>query len=213
MSVAMEKAYRALWDRILSGEFRPGDRLKERDLCADLDVSRTPVREALRRLEADGLVVIEPRRGGTVADLSPEEADEIYALGAILESYAAKLAARRARPDDLASLDAVVRRMRDVVRQDDAAARRAYLDLDRELHDRIIAMAGNRRLAAMLKQVVRLPVLVHAFQRYSVADLAQSLHDHESIVAALRAGDDEWAESAMRGHILAGRAILRTAAD
>ena len=105
MSKAVDKAYAALRERIFSGALRAGERLKERELCRELDVSRTPVREALRRLEADGLVEIEPRRGGVVAGINAEEASEIYSLGVLLESYAARLAAERATEADLAELD------------------------------------------------------------------------------------------------------------
>ena len=213
MSVAMEKAYRALWDRILSGEYQPGDRLKERDICADLKVSRTPVREALRKLAADGLVVIEPRRGGMVADLNMEEAAEIFSLGAMLESFAAQLAARRVTDARVAKLDRLLKAMRDVLASDAADMRTAYLKLDREFHSEIIDMAGNRSLASVLRQLVRLPVLVKAFTQYSSEDLRQSFHHHENIVAAIRAGDEEWAASAMRAHVLAGRSILLPAPD
>lgn len=204
----MEKAYRALWDRILSGEYAPGHRLKERDICAELDVSRTPVREALRRLEAEGLVQIEPRRGGRVADLRLEEAAEIFSVGVHLESFAAKLAAKRATLESVAALDATIHDMRAVLERDARDVRRAYLKLDRDLHDAIIDMAGNRSLTAALKQIVGLPVLVKAFSTYCGDDLWRSFHQHENIVDALRAGDEDWAEAAMRSHILAGRAIL-----
>ena len=83
---------------------------------------------------------------------------------------------------------------------------------DRDLHGAIMEMAGNRSLAAALKQIVGLPVLVKAFSSYSDDDLWRSFHQHENIVDALRAGDANWAEAAMRSHILAGRAILLPAA-
>lgn len=204
----MEKAYRALWDRILSGEYQPGERLKERDICADLDVSRTPVREALRRLEAEGLVQIEPRRGGRVADLRLEEAAEIFSVGVHLESFAAKLAARRATADQLAAIDSTIARTHAVLERDGSDIRREYLKLDREFHEQIMSMAGNRSLAAALRQTVGLPVLVKAFSTYSGADLWRSFHHHENIAAALRARDEDWAEAAMRAHVLAGRATL-----
>ncbi len=213
MSVAVEKAYRALWDRILAGEYQPGERLKERDICADLEVSRTPVREALHRLAAEGLVQIEPRRGGKVAELRLDEAAELFSVGAHLESFAAKLAARRASPEALAALDATIRTMRDVLDRDARDVRRAYLKLDRELHGQIVDMARNRSLAAALKQIVGLPVLVKAFSTYTGDDLWRSFHHHENIVDALHAGDEEWAEAAMRSHILAGRSILLPGPD
>lgn len=204
----MEKAYRMLRDRIFNGEYHPGERLKEREICADLEVSRTPVREALRRLEADGLVVIEPRRGGVVADIRPQEAAEIYSLGAVLESFAAKLAASRATSEELARLDAIIGAMGEALDRNDQHTRSTYMKLDSELHGRIVDMAENRRLSAALKQIVGLPVLVKAFTRYTMEDLRQSYNQHKTIVAALHARDAEWAESAMRYHILAARAIV-----
>lgn len=213
MSAAVDKAYSTLRNGIFSGRYRPGDRLKERDLCAELEVSRTPVREALRRLAADGLVIIEPRRGGVVAEMRPNEAAEIFSLGAVLESFAAKLAAGRATPEALAALDDILEKMAKTLRRGGRHMRSAYMELDGELHGRIVAMADNRRLTSVLNQVVSLPVLVNAFVRYSADDLRQSLNQHRTIVAALHAGDAEWAESSMRNHILAGRSVVLPPAD
>lgn len=207
MTAAVDKAYAALRARIFSGELAPGDRLKEREICAELDVSRTPVREALRRLQADGLVVIEPRRGGIVAGISGTEAEEIYSLGMLLESFGAGLAAGRATPEDIAALRTIIADMEAALREDTPAARSAYLELDSDLHRRIVRMTGNRHLGQLVRQVVGLPVLVQAFTHYSHDDLRVSLQQHRTIVQALAAGDAEWAEAAMRAHILAGRSI------
>ena len=126
MTAAVDKAYAALRQKIVSGELASGDRLKEREICTELDVSRTPVREALRQLQADGLVVIEPRRGGVVAGISHHEAEEIYGLGVLLESYGARLAATRAEAEDLAKLDKILLEMEEVLR-DDTPARLLYV--------------------------------------------------------------------------------------
>ena len=208
MTVAADKAYRVLRARIISGEYSPGARLKEREICADLDVSRTPIREALRRLEADGLVHIEPHRGGVVTEIGTEEAAEIFSLGAVMESYAARLAATRDNPEATAELDRLLEDMAGVLERQDTDAHADYMRLDSELHATIVEMASSRRLTAALQQVVGVPVLVQAFNRYSMDDLWQSHHQHRAIVAALKAGDPDWAESAMRQHMFAGRAIM-----
>ncbi|MGR9092584.1 MAG: GntR family transcriptional regulator [Gammaproteobacteria bacterium] len=205
MTAAVDKAYAALRQKIFSGELAAGDRLKEREICDELDVSRTPVREALRRLQADGLVVIEPRRGGVVAGINASEADEIYSLGMLLESFGAGLAAKRATEEDLAELDAIIDAMDKTLRKDSPTSRSAYLELDSDLHRHILRITGNRHLGRLIRQVVGLPILIQAFTHYSRADLLRSLEQHRTIVAALRAGDAEWAEAAMRAHILAGR--------
>lgn len=208
MSKSVEKAYDALRERIFSGRLKTGDRLKERDICEEFDVSRTPVREALRRLQADGLVVIEPRRGGVVAGINEEEADEVYSLGILLESFAARLAAERTNDSDLKELDQLIDEMTDTLIKDSPARRRRYLELDSRLHSKIVAITANRRLASLVRQMVGIPVLVQAFTHYSHDNLLQSLQQHRNIVAALRARDPEWAESAMRAHIHSARSIM-----
>jgi DNA-binding GntR family transcriptional regulator len=205
VTAAVDKAYAALRQKIVSGELVNGDRLKEREICTELDVSRTPVREALRLLQADGLVVIEPRRGGVVAGVSDNEAEEIYGLGILLESYGARLAATRADTDDLATLNEILAKMENALVGDTPEARSRYLELDSDLHRTIMLATGNRHLGRLIRQVVGLPVLIQAFTHYSHADLLLSLQQHRTIVAALAAGDAEWAEAAMRAHILAGR--------
>lgn len=91
-----EIAYRKLRERILSGELKAGAALKERDLCAELGISRTPVREALRRLSADGLVDMQPRRSIRVSSFDEEELAEIYEIGHLLQSHVTGMAARKA---------------------------------------------------------------------------------------------------------------------
>lgn len=213
MSEAMEKAYEAIRRHIVGADYQPGTRLKERDLCAELDMSRTPVRGALQRLSAEGLVTMEPRRGAVVADIGPDEVREIYALGAVLESFAAQLAARRIGADDIALLHILLDQMDVVIERDDEQTRPKYMQLDGDFHGAILRIANNRRLSSVMQQIVRVPILIQAFQRYSKDDLRQSRHQHETIVAALAAGDPEWAETAMRSHILAGRAIQRPGDD
>lgn len=208
MTVAVDKAYAVLREQILSGALMAGDRLKERDICADLNLSRTPIREALRKLQSDGLVEIEPRRGGVVAGISPVEAEEIYSLGILLESYGASLAAKRASDEGIDLLENILRQMEVILDGDTPASRSRYVELDSELHRSILKMAGNRRLSQIIGQVVGLPILVQAFTHYSRQQLQQSIQQHRVIVAALKARDAEWAESAMRSHILSGRAAI-----
>lgn len=208
MSAAMEKAYQALKDGIFAGHYQPGDRLKERDICAELEVSRTPVREALRRLQADGLVHLEPRRGGVVTEMSAEEAHEIFSLGAMLESFGARLAASRATPQDVAKLDELMDKLAAVIDSQSADQREQYMALDHELHGKIAEIAASPRLAAMLTQTVSMPVLVRTFHAYEKDDLIRSHHQHRAVVDAIRAGDADWAEAAMRCHILVARSLI-----
>jgi len=208
MSAATDKAYRTLRDLIFNGEYAPGARLKERQLCADLEVSRTPVREALRRLESEGLVHIEPRRGGVVSRIDAREAEEIFALGAVIESFAARTAAHKATDRQIAELEKIIAAMGETLASGDERRRTDYIRLDGELHGRIIEMADSRRLSAALHQVVGVPLLAQAFNHYSFEQLEQSFSQHRMLVDAIRERDAEWAESAMRYHVLAGRNIM-----
>lgn len=208
MNVTSETTYKTLRDRIFDGHYAPGSRLKEREICADLKVSRTPVREALHRLDAEGLVDLQPRRGGVVIEIGPAEAAEIFALGAVLESYAAKLAAQRAQPVDVDELDVLLNQMEQTLANDNQQTRVRYMTLDSNLHGKILEMAASPRLSNALQQTANVPILVQAFQRYSIEDLKRSYEQHRNIVGALRAGDRDWAESAMRCHILAGRGVM-----
>jgi DNA-binding GntR family transcriptional regulator len=207
MTAAVDKAYAVLREKIFRGQLAAGDRLKERDICAELEVSRTPVREALRKLQADGLVIIEPRRGGVVAGINATDAEEIYSLGILLEAFGAGLAAKRVTEDDLARLDQIIDAMEDALRDDSPASHSTYLQLDSDLHRCIVQATGNRHLGQLIRQIVGLPLLIQTFTHYSHADILRSLQQHRTIVAALRAGDAEWAEAAMRAHILAGRSV------
>ena len=150
------EAYRAIKDMIVSLELPPAALLDERGLAERLDVGLTPVRQALRRLEWESLVVILPRRGTLVADLNDSDLGRIYELRSVLEPQAAELAAERGTEEQRAALAAVIAAMHaELARK--TPDRRALIALDRDLHRQIWAMAGNE----MLEQTLDLtPVLV-----------------------------------------------------
>lgn len=201
-----EQPYRELRARILDGRLEPGTPLKERDLCADLHVSRTPIREALRRLSADGLAEIRPGRSIIVARFDSQEIEEIFELGIVLESFVAGLAAAKATPDDIARLAAILDDMQKAV--DAAPARHAaYIQLDRDFHEHLSAIARNRRVSDMLRQAVSFRVLLDVFTDYDSPDFATSLAQHRTILGAIEARDADWASAAMRTHIMTGRSV------
>lgn len=201
-----EQPYRELRARILDGRLEPGTPLKERDLCADLHVSRTPIREALRRLSADGLAEIRPGRSIIVARFDSQEIEEIFELGIVLESFVAGLAAAKATPDDIARLAAIIDDMQKAV--DAGPARHAaYIQLDRDFHEHLSAIARNRRVSDMLRQAVSFRVLLDVFTDYDSPDFATSLAQHRTILSAIEARDADWASAAMRTHIMTGRSV------
>ncbi len=205
---ASDHAYRLIRAQILSGDRQGGDWLREGDLAESLGVSRTPVREALRRLTAEGLVRYERNRGVQVAVWTTEDLDEIFSLRSVLEPWACRLAATSASVD----LDELDRLAHDM----DAAARGSVADVDRitELNNRfhrlILEGSNNRRLGSVVSSVVQVPLVWQTFSHYSDIDLSRSLAHHHELVAALTAGDPDWAESVMRSHVRAAWNSLRT---
>jgi DNA-binding GntR family transcriptional regulator len=205
---ASDHAYRLIRAQILSGARTGGDWLREGDLAESIGVSRTPVREALRRLTAEGLVRYERNRGVQVAAWTTDDLDEIFSLRSVLEPWACRLAAVSGA-GDLHELDRLAHDM-------DEAARGSAVDLDRitelnnRFHQLILEGSHNRRLSSVVSSVVQVPLVWQTFSHYSDADLHRSLAHHHELVAALSAGDPDWAESVMRSHIRAAWNSLRS---
>src|SRR3954453_10972223 len=204
---ASDHAYRLIRAQILSGARAGGDWLREGDLADSIGVSRTPVREALRRLTAEGLVQHELNRGVQVAAWTTADLDEIFSLRSVLEPWACRLAATAASVD----LDELNRLAHDM----DAAAGGTGADVDQitELNNRfhrlILEGSKNRRLGSVVSSLVQVPLVWRTFSHYSDNDLRRSLAHHHELVAALAAGDADWAESVMRSHVRAAWNSLR----
>ena len=207
---ASDHAYRLIRAQILSGARAGGDWLREGDLAESIGVSRTPVREALRRLTAEGLVRYERNRGVQVAVWTAEDLDEIFSLRSVLEPWACRLAAGSGPGSR--NLDELDRLASDM----DDAARGSMVDVDRitELNNRfhrlILESSNNRRLGSVVSSVVQVPLVWQTFSHYSDAALRRSLAHHHELVAALAVGDPDWAESVMRSHVRAAWNSLRT---
>lgn len=203
----VDHVYRSIREQILSGDLPSGEWLREGDLATALGVSRTPVREAFRRLAAEGLVHHERNRGVQVKIWSLNDLDEIFALRTQLEPWGCGLAAKSgtAALDQLASLASAM----------DAAAGQRHPDIDRitalnnRFHQAILDSADNSRLSAVLTSLVQVPLVWRTFSHYSPEVLQRSLAHHHEIVEALRVGDPDWAESVMRSHVRNAWASIR----
>jgi DNA-binding GntR family transcriptional regulator len=208
---AAEDAYEALRSAILSGAIRPRERLGEVELSRQFGVSRTPIREALRRLTAEGLVVFQPNRGARVAEWSFTDLQEIYEIRARLESYGAALAATRIDASQLPRLDQLCDQMEERAQRMSPADLDEIATLNSELHSLVISAANSPRLTSLLSAVVEVPLVIRAFRLYTPEALARSMAHHRDLVAALRARDAEWASSTMRAHVRAARTVLLNA--
>ena len=189
-------AYGRLLDEIRSGALPPGARLLETELAERLAVSRTPVREAIRRLEADGLVAHMPRAGATVRRLDYAEIMELYEMRVVLEGTAARLAARSASEVEFDELDAIDD---DMLAADGDGA--TLFALNQQFHRTLIDAARNRFLVQSVS-AVHTTLLILGPSTLARADRAEAAVDeHRAIVAALRARDGAAAEAAMRAHM------------
>lgn len=203
---AAERAYVWVRDGILKGRQSAGSRLTEQELALAVGVSRTPIREALRRLHAEGLVHFEPNHGAIVASFEPEDAEEIFELRALLEPAGARRAAIRASEAEIAEL----RVLAEEQMRESTQRRGAYLKRIGELNDRfhrLIQQASNsRRLSKALSGILEAPLILRTFSEYTSDELCRSADQHLELVQALEAHDPDWAHSIMQTHIMTGRA-------
>lgn len=195
-----------LRDRIFDGELMPGSFLDEASLAAQMRISRTPLREALKVLTAEGLVRHEPRRGSFVNQATEQDLDEIFPVIALLEGRCAYEAARNATDADLQALET----MHDKLSRH-ARARRIndYYAANFAIHEAIIALANNRWLAQVIGDLRKIVKLARLQQLHAPGRLEQSLTEHMAVFAALKARDADGAEAAMRTHLTRQREALR----
>ena len=200
-----ELVYRRLKEQIISGEMAPGSRLIELNIAADFGVSRTPVREALKRLAAENLVLADPARGMIVHAPDTGEIEDVFIVREALDGLAARLAAHRITPSELARLRLIVDTMREAIKGE---RREQILISNQRFHDVIYSAAGNpmlARVASDLRDFVR---------RFTTLPFASPdrvehvLSEHEQILAALEAHDPEAAQRASNAHLDAAREYL-----
>jgi DNA-binding GntR family transcriptional regulator len=198
---AAEQAAASLRDEILSGLIPSGTRLGEAELAGRLSVSRTPIREALSRLAAEGLVEIQPNRGARVATWTTEQLREIFELRLRLEPHAVRQAVPNLSGSQLDELDELAEAM-------NRADLSRLVELNRRFHGLFIDAAGSPPLAAALRGVTHAAVVHQNFHDYSPDALRRSLNHHVEMVAAARAGDGDWAEAIMRAHLYNARSTM-----
>jgi DNA-binding GntR family transcriptional regulator len=195
--------FECLRTSIVSGDLAPGQRIVEADLAKQLEVSKSPVREAILQLKQDGLVIDAPKgRGVVVAPLKPNDVREIYAVREALEGIAVRTLAENPRPDRVAAMTAIVDRMRQAVA--DGNLQRQF-DLDVDFHTALCAATGNRRLydlfSGLRPDIQRIFLFaVNAMPLEGPDAAAQALREHEEIIAAIAAGDATRAAESLATH-------------
>ena len=195
-----------LRDRIFAGELLPGSFLDEVALCESLEISRTPLREALKVLTAEGLVRHEPRRGCFVSEVTEQDLDDIFPVIALLEGRCAFEAARNATEADLTVLETLHHRL-----TQHAKAKRIadYYATNYTIHEALITLANNRWLQGVIGDLRKILKLARLQSLYANGRVDQSLAEHLAVFAALKARDSEGADAAMRTHLTRQREALR----
>ncbi|MGN6770420.1 MAG: GntR family transcriptional regulator [Rhizobiaceae bacterium] len=202
MAASEQKAYDAIRHSILTGTYECGMHLRAANLAEAIGVSRTPVREALRRLHAEGLVEFFENRGAFVAGWSRDEAEEVFDLRLVLECHAANRAALRLNPGQIERLVELTDRMErhSIGRERDIAI---VTDANNRFHGLIIEAAANRRLSAIISNVVELSLSSRTFNIYSDVAFSRSIAHHRELIEAFRERDPVWAAGVMNNHIRA----------
>ena len=202
-AVRPHNLYVRLKDAIITGSLRPMERITENKVAASYGLSRTPVREAFRRLEVEGLIQVIPQRGSFVSQPSVEDILEIYQIRMPLECMSARLAAERIEDEQLLVLENLVSAER--ARTEGRNAERS-LRASAEFHGVLYACTRNKRLATFLRDMQRQVHRVRVLWPSTVARLEETWKEHAAILAALRARDGGEAERLMRLHLDRARA-------
>lgn len=206
---AAETAYLAIRTDILEGVLEADERLTEVTLADRLGISRTPVREAVKRLLIEGFLKRAPGEGLRVTGLNPDEVQQIFLIRTMLESYGARRAAEFATPAECAEL----KRLAAVMSAHTPPQGRSDYDMISEanaaFHNTIMQAAQSPRLAAMLSLAVNLGLVLRTYKMYSDHDMIRQSRHHHDIAEAIGARDPDWAEAAMRAHVLAAAGVAR----
>lgn len=202
---SVEKVHRHLAQRIIRGRLRPGARIVEQEICRQVGLSRSPVREALRLLAADGLVEQHARRGARVRAITRKEIEDLFQVFEELEVLATRLAASRLTPETLARLASLLGMMRHAARTGNV---RQYFRLNTVMHGIVYGASGNAKLAQLLRnlgqQVTRLRYMALA----TPGRLARSIEEHEAVLGALRERDEKAVVELVRACVANARGTL-----
>lgn len=209
MAQAVDRAYAMVREGIVRGTYAAAVRITEQEIADALSVSRTPVREALRRLQAEGFLTVLPNVGAVVTPWTDNDTRNVFELRALLEPYGAARACMQITPEGIAT----VRRLAEEQYHESATRGEGHIErigkLNSAFHRALQDFSGNARLVTLLPGLLEAPMMLKTFAKYQPQHLLRSASHHLEIVSALESRDPEWAASVMRSHILAAHAALR----
>ncbi len=193
-------AYEELKFRIITLVYEPGSYLNEAKLSDDLEIGRTPIHQAVRRLTHEGLIEMIPRKGLIVRPISLQEVGEIIDLRLVNEVYCAGQACEKMTPTASEELTTILKEAEDFAEQGDI---QSQMMVDRSFHDKIAQTAGNQVLAEILRNLHERSMRIWFVSLANETHADRVRHDHWNILEALKSGDRSKAEDAMRAHVLA----------
>lgn len=193
-----EIVFMELKKAIFDGRIKEGEHLVENTIAEKMNVSRTPVREALRQLEAEGLVVNIPRRGAIVKGITLQDAEEIYDLREVLEGLTTRLACRNRTEEDINRLNDILNLMAEAIKEEDYCK---YLNLHKGYNDIILNSSSNKRLQSMMKNIYEHLASLRSVSLYNKDRRVLAIEEHRQIVNAIEKRDEVRAEKLAREHV------------
>ncbi len=187
-----------LREAIISGVLKPGERLMEIQLAEELGVSRTPVREAIRKLELEGFVIMMPRRGTYVSDVSIKDINEVYEIRTALDVLAAGLAAERITSEELEQMERLLVEIAEYIEQDQMDK---IVEADSKFHDILYQASRNERLKGIISNLREQFTRIRSKSMSFPGRLKNTLGEHRRLVEALAQGDAEIAQQTAREHL------------
>jgi len=192
-----QKVYRALKTEIVKGFLEPGTKLFEDKIATQMKISRTPVREAIRKLSAEGLIKITPNQTIIVTEISLEDIEEVLQIRKLSEGFAARIAAKLINNDQIKELEGILKNMKAYTQQNDVIA---FSEMDAEFHSLIFDVCGNKRLAKISRN---LNDIIHYYRVRTLIvsnKLQYFLNEHLEIADAIKTGDSEKADRLSQEH-------------
>ncbi len=193
------KVYDLLFNRLVTRKIKAEDRLIEENLAKEFNISRTPIRAALNRLNKDGLIELIPRKGGSVRKLGTKDVDEVYELRQVLEGLAICLSGSKLTEKELNKLKKLLKQSKICLSKDSTAQ---LAKLDSEFHRIIINYCGNKRLIEFLESLYNFVQIFRVMGYYRPIRAKQAWREHDKILKALIKGDIDKAQKLMKEHIL-----------
>jgi DNA-binding GntR family transcriptional regulator len=190
---------------IIKGKFKPGEKISEGELAESMGISRTPLREAFRRLENEGFIQIIPRKGAVVSRIDAKEAISLYEIKSVLEGLAARLAAANMKEKDIAKLEKINNELKELIDKNDLES---FYRVHTRFHEGFVKACGNKRLIQMISN------LNDHFSRFGIISLTlpgqfeMAFQQHSEIIEALKSADEDLAEQKVKTNVLTGGRVL-----